>query len=66
MRVFLIVLDSVGIGNAPDALKFHDEGSNTLNTCYKSGKRQFHSYSRGEKTTRCNQMRTQNCPCDNS
>lgn len=38
MRVFLIVLDSVGIGNAPDALKFHDEGSNTLNTCYKSGK----------------------------
>ena len=29
-RVFLIVLDSFGIGNAPDAAKFNDEGSNTL------------------------------------
>lgn len=29
-RVFLIVLDSFGIGEAPDAAKFHDEGSNTL------------------------------------
>ena len=29
-RVFLIVLDSFGIGNAPDAGKFNDEGSNTL------------------------------------
>lgn len=29
-RVFLIVLDSYGIGNAKDASKFNDEGSNTL------------------------------------
>lgn len=29
-RVFLIVLDSFGIGGAPDAGKFGDEGSNTL------------------------------------
>ena len=29
-RVFLIVLDSFGIGNAPDAERFGDEGSNTL------------------------------------
>lgn len=29
-RVFLIVLDSVGIGGAPDATQFGDEGSNTL------------------------------------
>ena len=29
-RVFLIVLDSFGIGGAPDADRFNDEGSNTL------------------------------------
>ena len=29
-RVFLIVLDSFGIGGAPDSAKFGDEGSNTL------------------------------------
>lgn len=29
-RVFLVVLDSFGIGGAPDAQKFNDEGSNTL------------------------------------
>ena len=29
-RVFLIVLDSFGIGGAPDAARFGDEGSNTL------------------------------------
>ena len=29
-RVFLIVLDSVGIGQMPDAAEFGDEGSNTL------------------------------------
>ena len=29
-RVFLIVLDSVGIGAMPDAAEFGDEGSNTL------------------------------------
>jgi phosphopentomutase len=35
-RVFLIVLDSFGVGNAPDAAKFHDAGSNTLGTIAKS------------------------------
>ncbi|MBP3951077.1 phosphopentomutase [Bacillus suaedae] len=29
-RIFLIVLDSVGIGEAPDAKEFGDEGSDTL------------------------------------
>ncbi|PTH36652.1 phosphopentomutase, partial [Staphylococcus agnetis] len=29
-RVHLIVMDSVGIGEAPDAHKFGDEGSHTL------------------------------------
>ena len=29
-RVFLIVLDSLGIGSTPDAEKYHDEGANTL------------------------------------
>ncbi len=29
-RVFLIVLDSVGIGEMPDAANWHDEGSNTV------------------------------------
>ena len=37
-RVFLIVLDSFGIGNAPDADKFGDEGSNTLLSISKSDK----------------------------
>ncbi len=35
-RVFLIVLDSFGIGNAPDAEKFNDLGSNTLKSISKS------------------------------
>ena len=30
MRVLLLVLDSVGIGELPDAAKYGDEGSNTL------------------------------------
>jgi phosphopentomutase len=30
MRAFLIVLDSVGIGEAPDAAKYGDAGANTL------------------------------------
>lgn len=38
MRVFLIVLDSFGAGNAPDAAAFGDEGSNTFKACYNSGK----------------------------
>ena len=29
-RIFLIVLDSFGIGNAPDAEMFNDTGANTL------------------------------------
>ncbi len=29
-RAIIIVLDSVGIGELPDASRFHDEGSNTL------------------------------------
>lgn len=29
-RIFLIVLDSLGIGHAKDAKAFHDEGANTL------------------------------------
>lgn len=29
-RVFLIVMDSVGIGEAPDAKEFNDEGADTL------------------------------------
>lgn len=32
-RVFLVVLDSVGIGALPDAALYGDEGSNTLKTC---------------------------------
>ena len=31
-RIFLIVLDSYGIGALPDAADFGDEGSNTLKT----------------------------------
>src|SRR4051812_41740483 len=30
MRALLLVLDSVGIGNAPDAAKYGDTGANTL------------------------------------
>lgn len=33
-RVFLIVLDSVGIGELPDANLFNDKGSNTLKACF--------------------------------
>ena len=35
-RVFLIVLDSVGIGEMPDAAEYGDAGSNTLRTVSKS------------------------------
>lgn len=34
-RVFIIVLDSVGAGEAPDAAAYGDEGSNTLGTVSK-------------------------------
>lgn len=37
-RVFLIVLDSFGIGEMPDAKKYGDEGSNTLAAIVKSEK----------------------------
>ncbi len=37
-RIFLIVLDSFGIGNAPDAEKFGDLGANTLKSISKSNK----------------------------
>lgn len=37
-RVFLIVLDSFGIGQLPDAANYGDEGSNTLAACYDTGK----------------------------
>ncbi len=35
-RVFVIVLDSVGIGEAPDAAEYGDCGSNTIRSCSKS------------------------------
>ena len=36
-RVFWIVLDSAGIGGAPDAGDFGDLGADTFGSCYKSG-----------------------------
>lgn len=36
-RLFLIVLDSVGIGEAPDADQFGDEGSNTVRAAVEAG-----------------------------
>ena len=36
-RIFLIVLDSFGIGEEPDAAAFGDVGANTLRSCAKSG-----------------------------
>ncbi len=36
-RVFLIVLDSVGIGALPDAQDFGDAGCNTLRSCAETG-----------------------------
>lgn len=36
-RVFLIVLDSFGIGEEPDAAEYGDEGSNTLCACATTG-----------------------------
>lgn len=35
-RVFLIVLDSVGIGEMPDAAEYHDSGSNTIKAVSRS------------------------------
>lgn len=36
-RAFLIVLDSVGIGEAPDAMSFGDAGANTLKSVWNTG-----------------------------
>ena len=36
-RVFLIVTDSLGIGELPDADRFNDRGSNTLKSLFMSG-----------------------------
>ena len=38
MRTFLIVIDSFGVGELPDAYKFGDEGSNTFLNIYKQTK----------------------------
>lgn len=37
-RVFLVVLDSFGIGAAPDAAAFGDAGTNTLASCVATGR----------------------------
>ena len=37
-RIFLIVLDSFGIGALPDAERFGDAGTNTLRSCAQTGK----------------------------
>lgn len=36
-RIFLMVLDSCGIGALPDAAEFGDTGTHTLRSCYKTG-----------------------------
>lgn len=36
-RVFLIVLDSFGAGEMPDAADFGDKGANTLRSCFNTG-----------------------------
>lgn len=37
-RVFLIVLDSAGIGEAPDAADYGDKGTHTFRSCFETGK----------------------------
>ena len=37
-RVFLIVLDSFGVGELPDCEDFGDKGANTLLSCFNTGK----------------------------
>ena len=37
-RIFLMVLDSAGIGETPDAANYGDAGSNTFRALYKTGK----------------------------
>lgn len=36
-RIFLIVLDSFGVGELPDADRFGDKGAFTLKSCYETG-----------------------------
>ena len=36
-RVFLIVLDSFGVGEMPDSADFGDNGANTLRSCFNTG-----------------------------
>ena len=36
-RIFMIVLDSFGVGEAPDAAAFGDKGANTLRSAKNSG-----------------------------
>lgn len=36
-RVFLIVLDSFGVGEMPDAADFGDKGANTIRSCFETG-----------------------------
>lgn len=36
-RVFLIVLDSFGVGEMPDAADFGDKGANTIRSCFNTG-----------------------------
>ena len=57
-RVFLIVLDSFGIGELPDAAAFGDEGSNTLKTIQKSKKKCYTMiiYDRRIKTDEANKI----------
>ena len=38
MRIFLVVLDSVGIGALPDAEAFGDKGASTLGTLQRTEK----------------------------
>jgi len=45
-RVFLIILDSFGCGNAPDANEFGDEGSNTLAAVLSDSDRPFPNLSK--------------------
>lgn len=45
-RVFLVVLDSVGIGELPDAARYGDEGSNTLKSCVVKGNTELPSLRR--------------------
>lgn len=37
-RVFLIVLDSFGVGETPDSAEFGDAGANTLRSCFETGR----------------------------